>query len=151
MNDYFGPILAQYAKSNRSYDSCVQKFDLLKRRGFVVETFFLEQSLIDHGLLELLVNSMLLNSTRFAKRYNESLGHEFYANMDESIVDVESSFYGVVFIRGEVVGFNVEELSTFLEIPTYHDVVGTGLKDDIDLDMVTSELTRGTKTKWPGE
>ncbi|KAI5663458.1 hypothetical protein M9H77_22781 [Catharanthus roseus] len=71
--------------------------------------------------------------------------------MDESIVDVESSFYSVVFVRGEVIVFNVEKLSAFLEIPTYPDVLGTGLKDDIDLDMVTAELARGAKTTWLGE
>ncbi|KAI5673159.1 hypothetical protein M9H77_13523 [Catharanthus roseus] len=30
--------------------------------------------------------------------------------MDESIIDDNSSFYGVVYVRGEVVDFNVEEL-----------------------------------------
>ncbi|KAI5657269.1 hypothetical protein M9H77_26062 [Catharanthus roseus] len=118
----------QSGNSNRFYDSsCVKKFDLL---------------LIDHGLLELLVNSKLLNSTRFAKRYNEFLVHKFYANMDESIVDDNSSFFGVVYVRGEVIDFNVEELSAFF-IPTHSDVEGLVLKDDIDLDMVTAELTRG--------
>ncbi|KAI5653211.1 hypothetical protein M9H77_30398 [Catharanthus roseus] len=130
LKDDFGLIFAEYAKSKRSYDSsCVQKFDLLKSRGFIIEISFLEQSLIDHGLLELLVNSKFV--------------HEFYANMDESIVDVGLSFYGVAFVKSEVVDFNVEELSAFLEIPKYHDVVGAGLKDDIDLDMVSTELTGG--------
>lgn len=68
-----------------------------------------------------------------------------------SIVDENSSFYGVIYVRGEVFYFNVEELSAFLEIPTYSDAEGTLLKDDIDLDMFTVELTKGTKTKWPRE
>ncbi|KAI5663707.1 hypothetical protein M9H77_23030 [Catharanthus roseus] len=67
------------------------------------------------------------------------------------IVDVESSFHGVVYVRDEVVDFSVEELSDFLEISTYPEVVGTGLKDDIYLHMVTTELTGGAKTMWPGE
>ncbi|KAI5671909.1 hypothetical protein M9H77_12273 [Catharanthus roseus] len=125
LKDDFGPTLDEYATSNRFDDSC---------------TSFLEQSLIDHILFEFLVNSKLLNSTKFATRYNKSLVRELYANMDESIVNVESSFNGVVFVRDEIVDFNVEELYVFLEIPTHSDVNGTGLKDDIDLDMVIVEL-----------
>lgn len=54
------------------------------------------------------MSSKLLNSTRFAKNFNESLVHEFYENLDESTFEVESSFYGVVFVRNEVVDFIVE-------------------------------------------
>ncbi|KAI5682450.1 hypothetical protein M9H77_03678 [Catharanthus roseus] len=36
-------------------------------------------------------------------------------------------------------------------IPTHSDVEGLVLKDNMDLDMVTAELTRATKAKWPGE
>ncbi|KAI5649910.1 hypothetical protein M9H77_35915 [Catharanthus roseus] len=124
LKDDFQPILAEYAKSKRFYESsCVQNFDLLKSRGFVVETSFLGQSLIDHGLFELLVNPKLLNCTKYSKRYNESLVREFHANMDESIVDMEPRAICI------------------LEIQTHSDIDGIGWKDDIDLDMVIGDWT----------
>lgn len=68
LKDVFGPILAEFANCIRIYDSSyVKKFDLLKSRGYFIEASFLKQSWIFHGLLELLVNSNLLKSSRFVK------------------------------------------------------------------------------------
>lgn len=111
----------------------------------IVESCYLEQSLIDHSLLELLVDAKLLNSTRYAKVYKNLLCMSFYAIWDESISNLQSTFSDVVYIRSDVVDFNFEELSTFLEIPSYYEVVGTSLKNEIDLDMVIAELNGGSK------
>lgn len=55
------------------------------------------------------------------------------------------------YVRKEVVNFNVEELSAFLGIPIYSEIEGSSLKKEIDLDMVTRELTECYKTTWLGE
>lgn len=107
----------------------------------IVENHFSEKSLSKVYLVDLLVSARLLSSTHFAQEYNELLVHQFYDNLDEDISDVESSFYGVVYVRKGIVGFHVEELYTFLGIPVYLEIEGTSLKEDIDLDMVTKELT----------
>ncbi|KAI5659491.1 hypothetical protein M9H77_28284 [Catharanthus roseus] len=88
----------------------------------------------------------LLNSTRFAKEYNETLVDEFFVNLDESISEVESSFHGVVYVRKEIAYFNMEELYAFLGVPIYYEIKGSSLKEEIDLDMITNELTGGYKT-----
>lgn len=57
----FRLVLAEYVDSVKFYDSsCVNKFNLIKRRGMIVESCYLEQSLIDHGLLELFVDAKFL-------------------------------------------------------------------------------------------
>lgn len=93
--------------------------------------------------------AILLNSTRFAQEYNETLVHEFYDNLDEDISDVQSSFYGVVYVRKDIIDFNIEELSAFFGIPVYSKIEGSGLKGEVDMNMVTKELTGGFKTMWP--
>lgn len=56
-----------------------------------------------------------------------------------------------MYVNKEVVNFNVERSSVFLGIHVYSEIKGSGLKEEIDLDMVTRELTEGYKTPWPGE
>ncbi|KAI5667203.1 hypothetical protein M9H77_17056 [Catharanthus roseus] len=96
---------------------CVKKHVVVKSRSMIVADCFSKESLTEIGLVELHVSARLLNSTHFAKEYYRTLVHEFYANLDEDISDVGSSFHDVVYVRKEVVDFNVEELSAFLGVP----------------------------------
>ncbi|KAI5648477.1 hypothetical protein M9H77_34482 [Catharanthus roseus] len=73
----------------------------------------------------------------------------YFVEENDSISDVESNFNVVMYVRKEVVDFNVEELSAFLDIPIYSKIEGSELKEEVDLDMVTREVTEGYKITWP--
>ncbi|KAI5677428.1 hypothetical protein M9H77_08378 [Catharanthus roseus] len=123
-----GPTVVERALNDIFYDSFrVKKHAVVKSRGMIVENCFFEESLTKIGLVDFLVSARLLNSACFAKEYSETLVHEFYANLDEDIYDVGSSFHDLVYVRKEVVDFHVEELSAFLGIPFYHDIEGSDL------------------------
>ncbi|KAI5663347.1 hypothetical protein M9H77_22670 [Catharanthus roseus] len=99
----FRLVSAEKALNDIFYDNFhAKKYNLVKTRGITVENYFAEESLSKISSIDLL----------------------------DSISNFESSFNGIVYVRKEVVDFNVEELL---------------LKEEMDLDIVTRELTEGYK------
>lgn len=117
---------------------CKRKF--LPQRAIDIKSFGNVPS-----IFSMLENNNLLVSVSKIGDFVKQVVYEFYCNLDSSIGDESSPFFGKSFVRRKMYDFNPLIINDFLEY-------GNQDFDDriLDIDEVTTTLTGGTLSKWPG-
>ena len=109
-----GPITATKALSDMFFDEeKATKFKLLQNKPFHVKLKPKEESLKSSKVLSLLTSRRVYSTTTYPKKYNVNLVEELYANLDEDIMNLSSSFFYSTYVRGEIIDFSPGDLADY--------------------------------------
>lgn len=99
-------------------------------------------------MVKFLKDRELFGTVSKAKGYILAIVYEFYVNLYKNISDPTSSQVHKAYVRGHVFDFSPALITMFLGCASIEIEQTRTLDYDLDMDVVTAELTEKILTKW---
>ncbi|KAI5653589.1 hypothetical protein M9H77_30776 [Catharanthus roseus] len=119
------PLMAQNALNKHFCNKTIElRMVELFGKPIMVEKRVSQDMLEKYKVMELLLGMGYVELALFAKKYNENLVKEVYANLSEDFGNTESQAYGQVYVRGHIIDFSPANIAHYLSCPHFSYIEG---------------------------